>query len=328
MMLLLLVMMIASSLTIPTSKEILEVKYQTTNKTFLTDQHLQDTQMSRTEKLRRHVRRYWIMAETGNPQFVMASNPLSTASGVICVTVVIINFFVVLNSSQVFQYDEVFSTYGEYGGSIYIIFHIQTIGVLVGVIAPIFRCFSVLSFKLVSNRTHLTVFKVEGYWTQKLCEWKQSPIHFLSISRSRTLVYNSKSVIISLCIRVQQVIVILGKVISLIPIVIAIFGVYCWNWKSRKVGLVTPTVVLRTDNTDSNLRSYILKVHDEVELGEKTLTQISNSVSSFILKAEKEQNKDLVRTKLNSIMIMFYLCNMYLIRHDNLCILVDKRVRI
>ncbi|KAJ0880489.1 hypothetical protein HanRHA438_Chr10g0463721 [Helianthus annuus] len=77
-------------------------------------------------------------------------------------------------------------------------------------------------------------------------------------------------------------------------IVIAIFGVYCWNWKSRKVGLVTPTVVSRTDNTDGNLRSYILKVHDEVELGEKTLTQISNSVSSFILKAEKEQNKDLL----------------------------------
>ncbi|MFS7980226.1 hypothetical protein Hanom_Chr10g00936931 [Helianthus anomalus] len=291
MMLLLLVIMIASSLAIPTFKEILEVKYQTKNKTFSSDQHAQYTQMSRTETLRRHVRRYWIMAETGNPQFVLASNPLSTASGVICATIVIMNFFVV-GFSNVFQFHGLF-TYEGYGGSIYLIFNIQKIGVLVGVIAPIFRCFPLLSFKLVSNLTHLTVFNVENYWTQKLYEWKQGPIHFLPSGRSRTLVYNSKSLIVSLCIRLQHVIVILGKVISLIPTVISICGVYCWN--SRKVRPFTRTVVSRTDNTDGNLSSYIITVHDEVELGEKTIKRISNSVSSFILKAEKKQNKDLLK---------------------------------
>nr|GEU41103.1 hypothetical protein CTI12_AA379720 [Tanacetum cinerariifolium] len=70
MILLLLIITISASLTIPTSKEILEFKYQGTNKTSSIDQ--QQTQMSNVEKLRQHVRRFWVMAETGSPQFVTA----------------------------------------------------------------------------------------------------------------------------------------------------------------------------------------------------------------------------------------------------------------
>ncbi|GKE97271.1 hypothetical protein Tco_1582126 [Tanacetum coccineum] len=65
MMILLLIITISSSLTIPTSKEILEFKYQATNKTPSTDQ--QQTQKSSVKKLRQHVRRFWVMAETGSP---------------------------------------------------------------------------------------------------------------------------------------------------------------------------------------------------------------------------------------------------------------------
>ncbi|KAJ0432179.1 hypothetical protein HanIR_Chr17g0856411 [Helianthus annuus] len=63
MVLLLLIIMISSSLTIPTFKEILESKYQATYKISLNDQRLQHIQMSRVEKLRQHVRRYWVMAK-------------------------------------------------------------------------------------------------------------------------------------------------------------------------------------------------------------------------------------------------------------------------
>ncbi|KAJ0514557.1 hypothetical protein HanHA300_Chr10g0370811 [Helianthus annuus] len=294
MILLLLMIMISASLTIPTSKEILEVKYQTTNKASLTDQHLQLTQMPEIEKLTQHVRSYWVMAETGSPQFVMASNPLSTASGVICVIVLILNLIVVFEVP--FGYHGVEKVYqSAYRRSILFILITQSIGVVVGTIAPIFRWFSVLSFKSITkwNGTHLVIFKVEKYWTQKLHEWKQSPIHFLSGHRSRTLVYNSKGIIISLCIKLQKVIVILCKVISLISRIIAIFVVYCWK-SLKKERPITPPVVSRTDNINGDLSNYVLQVHDEVELAAKTLMRISNSMSSFILKAGKEQNKDLL----------------------------------
>ncbi|KAI3774897.1 hypothetical protein L1987_49460 [Smallanthus sonchifolius] len=190
------------------------------NKTLLAN-IIEDAQKSTVEKLRQHVKRYWVMAKTGSPQFVMASNPLSTVSGII----------------------------------------------------------------------------LEKYWTQKLCEWERSPIHFQSSSRSRTLVYNLKSAIISLCIWLQKVIVILCKLISLIPTVIPIVVVYClYCWKSLKARSFTPPVISRTDNTDRDLQNYVLLIHDDVELAEKTLKRISNSMNSFILKAEKEQkqNKDLL----------------------------------
>ncbi|KAI3803562.1 hypothetical protein L1987_31718 [Smallanthus sonchifolius] len=258
------------------------------NKTLLTN-----VIVSIVDKLREHVRRYWIMAETGSPQFVMSRNPLCTASGVICMIVLGLNLLVVID----FPFGG--HAYGSvYKWSVLFIVITQFIGVLVGTMALIFRCFLVLRFKKVIewNNTHLMVFKVEEYWTQKLREWKQSPIRFLSSSRSRTIVYNMKSIIISLCIRLQKVIVILCKVISIIPTIISIFViVYClYCWKSLKARLLTPPTVSRTDDTEVDLSNYILQIHDEMELAEKTLKCITNSMNSFILKAEKEQNKDLL----------------------------------
>ncbi|KAJ0700947.1 hypothetical protein HanOQP8_Chr10g0373791 [Helianthus annuus] len=149
MNLLLLRVMISSSLTSPTSKEILEVKYQTTNKTSLTDQHLQHTPMSKVEKLRQHVKRYWVMAETRSSQFVMACNPLSTASGAICVSVLGLNLLLVLEVP--FKDPRVYKS--AYKWSILFIVITQFIGVLVGTIAPIFRFFRLSTSSWEPNGT-------------------------------------------------------------------------------------------------------------------------------------------------------------------------------
>ncbi|GKB95527.1 hypothetical protein Tco_0981664 [Tanacetum coccineum] len=231
--------------------EILESKYQVTNKASLTDQSLQQTQMSIVEKLRRHVRRYWVMAETGSPQFFMASNPLSAASGVICVIVLVMNILVVLEVP-----------YGSHGGE------------------DVYRS---------AYRNPLKVFKVEKYWTQKLYEWKQSHIPFVAIIRSsRTLFYISNDNILDFCIILQKVTVIACKVIWLIPIVVS----YCWN--SVKERLFTPSTAPTTDDIIEDLKNYVLQIYYEMELAERTLKGISNSINPFILKAEKDQNNNLL----------------------------------
>ncbi|KAJ9549479.1 hypothetical protein OSB04_022022 [Centaurea solstitialis] len=79
LMLLLLVILISSTIAIPTSKQILEFKYHATSKPTTNDQHIRKKTV---KKLEQYVRRYWIMAKSGSPQFVMASNPLSYASGI------------------------------------------------------------------------------------------------------------------------------------------------------------------------------------------------------------------------------------------------------
>ncbi|PWA86993.1 hypothetical protein CTI12_AA083380 [Artemisia annua] len=288
MITLLLVIMISSSLTIPTSKEILEFKYQATNKTSSTDQ--QETQMSKVEKLRQHVRRFWVMAETGSPQFVMVSSPLSTASGVICVFVLLMQTILVFG----FLYGSEHSYGSVYKRSTLFILVTQSIGVVVGTIAPMARCFSVLSFKIVTkwDRNHFMVFKVEKYWTQKLYEWKQNHISFsLSSRRSKTILYNLKNIALSLCIGFQKVLVVLCKMIWLIPIValkLVVNCIYCW--KSLKAKLFNPPIDSRTHKVNEDLSRFVLQINDEMELAERSLKSISNSMNSFILKAEKELN--------------------------------------
>ncbi|KAJ0691873.1 hypothetical protein HanPI659440_Chr15g0579751 [Helianthus annuus] len=289
MILLLLIIMIASSITIPTFKEVLESKYRATNKISLTDQCLQHDQMSRVERLRQHVRRYWVIAETGSPQFGMASNPLSTASGVICVIALVINYFTVFYT--VFDYDDivgpVFDGRSPYKRSTTAIVITQSIGVVVGIIAPICRSFSVFSFKLGTkwNRNYFMFFKVENYWVRKLHVWKQSPISIQSRNRrSRSLVYNSRNLFLSFSIGLQKVIVILCKLIWLIVTVVPVFVVSCF----------TSLNTSRTDDIDEDISKYVLQIDNEKELAEKTLKGISKSMNSFISKAEKEQNNNLL----------------------------------
>ncbi|MCM3763326.1 hypothetical protein M3212_21810, partial [Alkalihalobacillus oceani] len=85
----------------------------------------------------------------------------------------------------------------QYKWSMFAIVPTQFIGILVGSIAPIFRCTTaVTSFKSFArwNINHLMIFKVEKYWTQKLYEWKES--HHMSFllggRRSRSLLRNLK----------------------------------------------------------------------------------------------------------------------------------------
>ncbi|XP_076890547.1 uncharacterized protein LOC143541662 [Bidens hawaiensis] len=134
MILLLLIILISSSVTITTFKEILEFKYQAVNRRSLSDQNLKHVQMSKVEKLRRHVRRYWVMAETGSPQFVMASNPLSTVSGLICVISLLMNLFLVVMFTYGGNWKHI-EDRSPYKWSTTVIFMTQSIGVVVGTIA-------------------------------------------------------------------------------------------------------------------------------------------------------------------------------------------------
>ncbi|KAI3521114.1 hypothetical protein L1887_10575 [Cichorium endivia] len=71
-----------SSLAILKSKQILESKYQAARETALKDQELQRQGRLTVDKLKQHVRKYWIMAATGEcPQFMTVCSVTSCDSG-------------------------------------------------------------------------------------------------------------------------------------------------------------------------------------------------------------------------------------------------------
>ncbi|XP_076956983.1 uncharacterized protein LOC143632316 [Bidens hawaiensis] len=178
LLLLLLIIYACSFLAILRSKEIIESKYQQAHKAASKDVH------QTVEKLQEHVSNYWITAGSGSPQFILACSATSAASGVICTLTLILH---TLTVAWTIPELNALSYNSDYKWSTLVILIVQYVGVILGTVAPLIRCFASLRFKLsfesISN--HFKVFKVEKYWTHKLYDWKYGSI---SLSfRSHTL---------------------------------------------------------------------------------------------------------------------------------------------
>ncbi|CAI9787311.1 unnamed protein product [Fraxinus pennsylvanica] len=91
------------------------------------------------DKLRLVIKKYWVRAVTGCPQFVMARSVTCTASGLMCLLVALTFAGVDIRMKIAQPEDE---TYSAYKWSINWILNVQLIGVALGTIAPAFRWFT------------------------------------------------------------------------------------------------------------------------------------------------------------------------------------------
>ncbi|KAL7594890.1 hypothetical protein Lser_V15G28896 [Lactuca serriola] len=299
-LLMLLIIYVCSSLAIVKSKQILESKYQAAHVTALRDQELQQPERLNVEKLKQHVSNYWIMAETGSPQFMTACSTTTSPSGVICALSTGLQIFVViLNFKFLRDYRS------DYKWSTPLIFIIQFIGVILGTIAPLARFFAALRFKLSAKWIwkHLKVYKVESYWTRNLYDWKHSSIPFPSNGRKcKVVIQHMKVLILSICIGFQKAFVVSCKMISVIPIffvICALCCLHCWKWLK---GLFHASHVESVENPeeaqlgeDEDLSQYVLQLEEDMEFAERTLKGILKSVNHLIRKAEKQQPKNLMK---------------------------------
>ncbi|KAM0065751.1 hypothetical protein Hdeb2414_s0003g00118201 [Helianthus debilis subsp. tardiflorus] len=92
---------------------------------------------------KRNVKKCWMMVETRNPQFVIACSPVSSAFGVLCsifafqrISTFSLSFYTVSDHPHIHFANS------DYKWSLKYIFLVQSFGVVVGSIAPIFRFFT------------------------------------------------------------------------------------------------------------------------------------------------------------------------------------------
>lgn len=217
MLVFLLIILISAAIAIPSLKQILEARYQATSQRVSRNQRPEDR--FNVEKLREYVKIHLILAETCDPQFALASSPLSSTSGLICLLVLII-YIPVAALVLITDHERMSGSRYRWWPTI----TIQSIGVVVGSIAPICRYFTATRLETSA------VFKVEEYWTLKLSEWKESRISFLSNGRSRNVIFKLKNHILSLWIGFQKGIVVMCQIIGIIPIhiVVLICVAYCY----------------------------------------------------------------------------------------------------
>ncbi|KAJ0749989.1 hypothetical protein HanPSC8_Chr05g0204001 [Helianthus annuus] len=281
---LLLIIYASSSLAIPKIKNIIQQKYrqaasedvpstasnpQSETRNFLT-----------VNKLHQQVSNYWIMAGSGSPQFMSACSATTTASGVICISTFIIHavtiVFAIINEGN--------RKFGsDYQRSVVVIFIVQSMGVVVGTLAPLSRC-------VVSRHVKL-VFKVEKYWTQMLYDWKNSRISnhgtMSSISlpfrghKLKVVIKNLKSPILNFCIILQKGVVVVCKITAFV--VAFVLDLVCTSKGTRT----------RTGNLEQ--RKYVLQLENEDELADKTLEGLLKSLDLLILKGEKKHPENLMK---------------------------------
>ncbi|KAL8189640.1 hypothetical protein R6Q57_029206 [Mikania cordata] len=284
---------VCSALAILKFKKIIESKYQQAYNTASKGIQQSSGELPSVEKLHKHVSNQWIMAGSGSPQFMTTCFPTTSASGLICVLITVLHSFTM---SWIMKATLTKAYSSDYSWSMIVILIVQSIGVVIGTIAPLSRCFAFLSFKVSSKiiSNHFKVFEVESYWTHKLHEWKRAslklPFHSYCL---KVVIETLKRLILSFFIELQEGVVVVCKIIALIPFVFMICVLYCL----KPVKAMFSSLGHMNNNMEPNkdLRPYVLQLEDEMELAERTLEGLSKSVKQLIQKGEKNQPNNLMK---------------------------------
>ncbi|KAI3696656.1 hypothetical protein L6452_29108 [Arctium lappa] len=284
------------ALTVPTSRRVLELQYMELHKLTL---NLQEIKFSSTELIH-HVKKYWMMAETGNPQFVLACSPFCSASGLICscfAAASILRLMILFGEKSNFWYGK-----SDYKWSINVILTMQLIGILVGSIAPILRCITAITYFNLSKEwsiNHLNMFNIEKHWTQRLRQWKSIHIHsHIPGRRCKMFFHNVKSLILNFCIVLQITVVVICKTICLVPrtfMILFFLGCYFCNSLLKRFKE-------ESNASNTNVRSeieeyigYVLQIEDEAKLSNRLLRNMLRSITKLLHESEEKQPRNLIK---------------------------------
>ncbi|KAJ0736126.1 hypothetical protein HanPI659440_Chr11g0440051 [Helianthus annuus] len=288
------------ALTVSTIRKGLEHRYEESQRLVSSDQG----EMFSTEGLELYVKKYWMMAETHNPQFVIACSPVSSAFGVMClILATILGFTFDINFRNTgYTYED--SGTAKYQWSLTIIFVVQSIGVAVGSIAPIFRCFTSVGHYSLSrklSKNHLNVFRVEKHWIQRLQQWKRNHVHSHIPGRHLKIVFHYvKNSFLNFCIALHIVVLVTCKIICLVPRAFLILLSYCW--KSFKFILKWFKNVVSTSNPNvsseiEDYASYVVQIEEEEKLSKRILRNTLHSITQLLNKENEQRNLMMVLEK-------------------------------
>ncbi|KAK4437260.1 hypothetical protein Salat_0059900 [Sesamum alatum] len=302
-MLLLLVMVASSAVMVPATKRYLQSKYHEMLKMASDEQLLESMEEGNLvlDKLRLRIQKYWLMAETSSPQFVIARSVTCTASGFVCLLTALV--LVQAEIRMLMKYGTLNVTASKYGWSSTWIVLAQSIGVAVGTIAPAFRCYTAIKFKCSENgkRSFKDEFKIEAYWTQRLVEWKESSLPLQIRDRKwRKVLHNTKGLILTFLVRVQILIVLSNKCVRFLSFCFAspIFSCFhCITRLKNLFGSGTSRVHGVSESepcSELDLSRYVLLLEGEVELPQRIQINICNEVDKLIQTGKKQQPKNLI----------------------------------
>ncbi|XP_015083415.1 uncharacterized protein LOC107026838 [Solanum pennellii] len=300
LMLVLLLLLISSALTIPTTKCYLDLKYNKRYK--LANKECNISYTCKTQKLKDELMRLWTMAYTSSPLFVAGRLATCTASGGFCLLSTVIYAQAMLRSYFLHSSFSFCRGESEYKWSTTLILVTHTVAIGVGTIAPAFRWFIAINFHCpvkTNNACKLMLFKVENYWIHILLKWKECPLDFRICGRhGRKFAHKTKNELLDFCIWMQILMVSLSKMVR----IISTFSVSWLLISCQKVTrmLKCKNVVSSHDiesqaSLTPDLSLYVLHLEGEEVLIDLMMQSNCDVVDKWIGMGKKEQPKHLLK---------------------------------
>lgn len=296
-MLVLLIMLIFSALTVPTTKSYLEKKYKKRYQMALKEGA---NQIMEAGKLREALTKHWVMAHTSSPQFVIGRSVICTASGAFCLLGTMILAEAMLRTYVMTASFKFCSGESDYKLTTTLILFTQAVAVGVGTIAPAFRWFMAINFKC-PKRGNISVkmeFKTEKYWIQGLLELKRQPLPLRIQNRNcRKLVHQARNTFLDFCIAMQKGIVLSSKAIRFISILFVSRIFLCCDifkeWKIKK--FKHNSGPQSEQNQKQDLSCYVLYLEGENALVEFMMRANCDATEHWFQKGNKEEPKNLLK---------------------------------
>ncbi|CAI0418166.1 unnamed protein product [Linum tenue] len=284
LMLVMLLILGSSALAVATTKTELEFMYK--KKCDMAMQEGSKDMNRRTpEELKEDLMKFWIMAHTSNPQFVMGRSVTCAASGALCLLGTTVLAEAMLRSFFMPGSFKFCAGESDYQWSTTLVLVAQALAVGVGSVAPAVRW---LPRNRKINCTGIC-FKVEKYWIQCLVEIKECPFIRIESQQLRKLAHEAKRSCLDTIIRAQIGIVMGCKLIQFISIFCA-----CIIVKLKKLlpsESISADQSMETKNLD--LSRFVLHFEGEEELVEVTMRKNCTATDNWMREGEKKQPKHL-----------------------------------
>ncbi|KAH6755276.1 hypothetical protein C2S53_015505 [Perilla frutescens var. hirtella] len=302
LMLLLLLVLGSTAIMALTTKKCLEAKYQEKHN-LATSQEFSDMGAAVVDKLRILVRRYWVMAETSSPQFVIARSAACAASGVICLANALVLTQAIVRTGVANR--SLSLTGSSYGCSTKYILLTQTVGVIVGTISTSFRWCIAVRFRcpVADDRSLRNEFKVEDYWYRKLVEWQGTSISpKIRHHKLRRAIYKARRRAVEFMIRAQIFAVLFNKLLLVISCFItgAFIKVFQHLKKKMSNSVDSAARQVHRDEFLQNVRPNSLRLEGEADLPDYMLQSIPKHVDEVLETARRQKSSGLIEFLGNS----------------------------
>lgn len=305
-MLVLLIVMSFSALIVPTTKRYLEYKYDKKYELALKEAPSDINGKKLVCKLRKDLDKYWMMAYTCSPQFVMGRSVTCTASGALCLVSAAVLGEAIIRSYFMEWSVKFCSGDSDYKWSTGLVLVIQTIAVGVGTIAPACRWLFAIRFRCPyrgNKKEWRKEFRVEKYWIQRLEEMKDSPLTssiFKHRNRyCRRVIHDAKNLVLDMCISMQIGIVFTSKLIRFLSIFTAskvlFFSELWWELK-RKLRFCVAVSSNDSEedsvqDTKKDLSRFVLHLEGEEALVELIIKRNCAATDHWFQRGRKRQPK-------------------------------------